>query len=148
MRAIGPGEELEEFPWVISFPLPALSFCEAALIALFASLPLLFFSKAASFRFSEDFGRGVVTISGLRDGGADSFFEELDDLDVSLVGVIVSRDFEAVSYFERGARFEVFSCAFDLTYGAIVRGLAAGFVESDGPEPFIHAHLFEFSLSF
>lgn len=76
----------------------------------------------------------------MSDGGADAFFEEFDNFDSALVSVVGRGDFQGVAVFEGGAWFEVFASAFDLAGGAVVRGLATGFVEADGPEPFIDAH--------
>jgi hypothetical protein len=122
------------------FPVAAFSFRKAALVSFFAGFAVFFVGEAAAFGFGEDFGGGVVLVSGLGDGGADAFFEKFDNLNAALVGIVGRGNFEEVAEFEGGAGFERGASSFDFAGGAIVRSFAAGFVEADGPEPLIDAH--------
>lgn len=133
------GACLEEFSFAV-FPLAAFAFGEPALVAFLAGLAVFLLSEAAFLGLGEDFGGGMVEVSGLRDGGGDAFFEELYDFDRTFIRVVGRGDLEGVSDFERGAGFESVAGPFDLAGGAIVRCFAAGFIEADGPEPFINSH--------
>ena len=83
----------------------------------------------------------MVEVGRLGEGSAHAFFDHLYDFHRTFVDVVGRGDFEGVADLERGAGLEVAAVAFDLAGRAVMRGLAAGFVEAHGPEPFIDAHL-------
>ncbi len=62
----------------------------------------------------------MVEVGFAREGGGDSFFEELDDFDEAFVGVVVGGDFELVTGLEFGGGFEGVAVAFDFSVGAVV----------------------------